>query len=126
MRASAFNPRMDQQGSPFNGEYDRMLAKQTPTRLTERGLRRLLQKSMKNTRDLTAAVIDMWDKLQPRLLPGTIPAIDHPSINATPVRFVRTMTTALLHTLDMYERGGNVKTPRTRGGGRDEGSLSAQ
>lgn len=87
-----------------------MRTNQKRAKLTERGLRRLLQKSMKNYRDLTAAINGMWDKLEPRLLPGAIPAIGHPTANAAPAQLVERMTTAILNTLDMYERGRNVKT----------------
>lgn len=81
---------------------------------------------MKNYRDLTAAISGMWDKLQPHLLPGAIPAIGHPSLNATPVQFVGTMTTAILDTLDVYERDRSVKEPRARGSGRGDRSLGVR
>jgi hypothetical protein len=98
-----------------------MRAKQKRVKLTEPGLRRLLQKSMKNYRDLTAAINGMWDKLQPRLLPVAGEMTLH-SANARPVRFVERMTTAIIQTLDSYEyeRRMHMKAPRPGGGGRGE------
>jgi hypothetical protein len=99
----------DQQGSPLDGEKGRMRAKRRRTKLTERGMRRLLQKSMTNYRDLTTAIMRMWTRLQPRMLPGTVPEMNQPRPNGTPVVFVEMMTAAILRTLDAHERVGNVK-----------------
>lgn len=74
-------------------------------------MRRLLQKSMTDYRNLTAAVTGMWDKLQPHILPEAAPAIGLLSANTAPVQFVEIMTASILETLDVYERQRRANTP---------------
>jgi hypothetical protein len=71
-------------------------------RLTVTGLHRLLQRTMRNYRDVAAAVDGMCANLQPHLLPGTMPATDHHTVR-TPVQQVEMITGAVLKTLYMYE-----------------------
>jgi hypothetical protein len=71
-------------------------------RLTVTGLHRLLQRTMRNYRDVTAAIDQMCANLQPHLLPGTLPDTDHHTVR-TPVQQVEMITGAVLKTLYMYE-----------------------
>jgi hypothetical protein len=71
-------------------------------RLTVTGLHRLLQRTMRNYRDVTTAIDQMCATLQPHLLPGTMPDTDHHTVR-TPVQQAEMITAAVLKTLYMYE-----------------------